>query len=125
MKGLIIPADDPKIHIADAYRQIFTERLKMKTVQAVIDISEDLYLSLSCFGVTKEKIVSESRKFLALKYFQEKLLSAGKAAELSGLSKQDFIEYLSVNNVPVIDYDDDEMNREFETAEKIAEALTL
>ncbi len=97
----------------------------MKTVQAVIDISEDLYLSLSCFGVTKEKIVSESRKFLALKYFQEKLLSAGKAAELSGLSKQDFIEYLSVNNVPVIDYDDDEMNREFETAEKIAEALTL
>ncbi len=48
----------------------------------------------------------------------------GKAAELSGLSKWDFIDYLSNNNVPVIDYDEDEINREFETAENIAEVLT-
>ncbi len=95
----------------------------MKTVQAVIDISEDLYLSLSCFGLTREKIANESRKLLALKYFQEKLLSLGKATELSGLSRWDFIEYLNDNNVPVIDYDDDEISREFETAENIAEAL--
>jgi predicted HTH domain antitoxin len=97
----------------------------MKTVQAVINLPEGLYLSLSCFGLTREKIVSESRKLLALKYFQEKLLSIGKAAELSGLSKWDFIEYLSNNNVPIIDYDDDEMSREFEIAENIAEALRL
>lgn len=97
----------------------------MKTIQAVINLPEGLYLSLACFGLTKERIVSESRKLLALKYFQEKLLSMGKAAELSGLSKWDFIEYLSNNNVPVIDYDDDEINREFETAETIAEVLTL
>ena len=76
----------------------------MKTVQAVIDISEDLYSTLSCFGLTKEKIVGESRKLLALKYFQEKLLSLGKATELSGLSKWDFIEYLSGNDVTVVDY---------------------
>ena len=43
--------------------------------------------------------------------------------ELSGLSKWDFIEYLSDNNVSVIDYDDDEMSREFETAETIVKAL--
>ena len=29
----------------------------------------------------------------------------GRAAELSGLSKWDFIEYLSDNDVPVVDYD--------------------
>ncbi len=95
----------------------------MKTVQAVIDLSEELYLSLSCFGLTKDVIASESRKLLALKYYQEKILSLGKAAELSGLSKWDFIEYLGKNNVPVIDYNDDEISREFETAEKIKEAL--
>jgi len=95
----------------------------MKTVQAVISLPESLYLSLSCFGLTRERIVSESRKLLALKYFNEKLLSLGKAAELSGLSKWDFIEYLSSNNVPVIDYDDDEVVREFETAENISELL--
>jgi len=95
----------------------------MKTVQAVITLPESLYLSLSCFGLTRERIVSESIKLLALKYFQEKLLSMGKAAELSGLSKLNFIEYLSSNNVPVIDYDDDKISREFEVAENIAEML--
>jgi len=95
----------------------------MKTVQAVIDLSENLYLSLSCLGLTKEKIVSESRKLLAMKYFREKILSLGKASELSGLSRETFIEYLSMNNVAVIDYDDDEISRELETAEKITEVL--
>jgi predicted HTH domain antitoxin len=97
----------------------------MKTVQAVIKLPESLYLSLSCFGLTRERIVSESRKLLALKYFQEKLLSMGKAAELSGLSKWDFIEYLGNNNVPVIDYDEDEISREFEAAENISKVLAL
>lgn len=97
----------------------------MKTVQAVINLSEGLYLSLSCFGLTRERIVSESKKLLALKYFQEKLLSLGKATELSGMSRWDFIEYLSSNNVPIIDYDDDEIGREFETAENISEVLAL
>lgn len=95
----------------------------MKTIQAVIELSEDLYLSLTSFGLTKERIASESRKLLALQYFQEKLLSLGKAAELAGLSKWDFIEYLSERNVPVIDYDDEELAREFETSDKLLEQL--
>lgn len=95
----------------------------MKTTQAVIDLSEDLYLSLSSFGLTKERIVSESRKLLAMKYFQDKILSLGKAAQLSGLSKWNFIEYLSSNNVSIIDYDDDEISREFEMVDKISEEL--
>jgi len=95
----------------------------LKTVQAVIDLSEDLYLSLSFFGLTKERIVSESRKLLAMKYFQDKILSLGKAAELSGLSKWNFIEYLGNNNISVIDYDDDEINREFDAVDKISEKL--
>jgi predicted HTH domain antitoxin len=95
----------------------------MKTVDAVIQLSEELFLSLSSCGVTKERIANESRKLLALKYFQDKLLSLGKAAELAGLSKWDFIEYLSENHVPVIDYDDDELTREFETAKTVREHL--
>ena len=95
----------------------------MGNVQAVIDLPEQLYLSLSAFGLTKEKIASESRKLLALKCFRDKVLSLGRSAELSGLSKWDFIEYLSDNNVPVVDYEDDELTREFETAEKFVESL--
>ena len=95
----------------------------MGNVQAVIDLPEELYLSLSASGLTKEKIAGESRKLLALKCFKEKVLSLGRASELSGLSKWDFIEYLSDNGVPIIDYDQAEMKRDFETADKLSERL--
>ncbi|MEA2084611.1 MAG: UPF0175 family protein [Thermodesulfobacteriota bacterium] len=95
----------------------------MGNVQAVIDLPEELYLSLSASGLTKKKIAGESRKLLALKCFKEKVLSLGRASELSDLSKWDFIEYLSDNGVPVVDYDQDEMKREFETADNLSERL--
>ena len=95
----------------------------MGNVQAVIDLPEELYLSLSASGLTKERIASESRKLLALKYFREKVLSLGRAAQLACLSKWDFTEYLSENDLAVIDYDQDEIAREFETAERLTERL--
>jgi predicted HTH domain antitoxin len=95
----------------------------MGTVQAVIDLPEELYLSLSVSGLTKEKIASESRKLLALKCFKEKVLSLGRSAELSNLSKWDFIVYLNENDVPVVDYDQDELLKEFKTAETIRKRL--
>jgi len=95
----------------------------MEKVQTVIELSGELYLALSAFGLNKEKIACECRKLLALKYFQEKLLSLGKATELAGLSKWEFIEYLSDNNVPIINYDGDELFREFEMVEILTERL--
>jgi predicted HTH domain antitoxin len=95
----------------------------MGNVQAVIDLPEQLYLSLSASGLTKDKIASESRKLLALKCFRDRVLSLGRSAELSGLSKWDFIEFLSDNKVPVLDYEEEELAREFETAEKLGGRL--
>jgi predicted HTH domain antitoxin len=95
----------------------------MGNVQAVIDLPEQLYLSLSASGLTKERIASESRKLLALKCFRDRVLSLGRAAELSGLSKWDFIEFLSDNDTPVLDYEEEELAREFETAERLGKRL--
>jgi len=95
----------------------------MGNVQAIIDLPEDLYLSLSASGLTKDRIASESRKLLALKYFKEKVVSLGRAAELADLSKWDFIEYLSENDVPVFDYDHDEVRRELKTADNLSDRL--
>ena len=92
----------------------------MGNVQAVIDLPEKLYHSLSASGLTKERMADDSRKLLALKYFKEKVLSLSRAAELSGLSKWDFIEYLGDNDVPVINYGQDEMKRELETSDQSA-----
>lgn len=90
---------------------------EMGTIQAVIDLPEELYLSLSSVGLTKEKLARESRKLLAVKFYKGKILSLGKSAELSGLSKWDFIDYLGENEVPVIDYDEDELKRELRTVD--------
>lgn len=95
----------------------------MASVQAIIDLPEELYLSLSVSGLTKDKIASESRKLLALKCLREKTLSLGRAAELSGLSKWDFIGYLNENDIPLVDYDEEELAREFSTAEAVAKRL--
>lgn len=92
-------------------------------VHAIIDLPDDLYRSLSAFGLTKEKIAAESRKLLAVKLFKEKLLSFGKAAALSGLNKWEFVDLLGESGVSVIDYDRDELKREIKTAERFSKRL--
>ena len=58
-----------------------------------------------------------------MKCFREKILSLGRSAELSGLSKWDFVDYLNENGPPVVDYDEDELVREFKTADTMAKRL--
>ncbi len=58
-----------------------------------------------------------------MKCFKEKVLSLGRSAELSGLSKWEFIEFLSENDVPIVDYSEDDLTREFETAKKLSKRL--
>ena len=95
----------------------------MANVQAVIDLPEDLYLSLSSVGLTRGKPARESRKLLALKFYKGQVLSLGKATELSGLSKWDFIDYLGENEVVVVDFDDDEIGRELRAVDQVKKRL--
>jgi len=46
----------------------------------------------------------------------------GRAAELSGISKWDFIEYLSENDVPGVGDAQAEMKREFEITDMLSES---
>jgi hypothetical protein len=41
----------------------------MGNIQVIIDLPEEVYLSLSSSGLTRDRIVSESRKLLALQFF--------------------------------------------------------
>ncbi len=91
-------------------------------IKAVIDLPEDLYNTLSSHGISKEVITKESKKFLALKCYKDKILSLGKSAELSGLSMWDFIEFLGENNVAVIDYSDEQLEKEFQSVKQLGKA---
>ena len=91
--------------------------------KAVIELPEDIYQTLSSHGLSKEAISKESRKLLALKCYRDKILSLGKSAELSGLSLQEFIEFLGANNVAVVDYGEEQLEKEFKSVEKLKKAL--
>ncbi len=88
-------------------------------VQAIIDLPDHLYRTLSAHGLSKEVISREARKLMALKCYKERILSLGKSAEFSGLSLWDFIELLGKNDVPVVDYDDEQLKYELNTVEEM------
>ncbi len=95
------------------------DRKEFMMVKAVIELPEDLYRTLASHGLSKEVISRESKKLLAIKCYRDKTLSLGKSAELAGLPIWDFIEILSKNGVDVINYDEEQMNIELESVEKL------
>jgi predicted HTH domain antitoxin len=58
----------------------------------------------------------EARFLLALKLFELRRISAGKAAEMSGLNKPEFLLKASQMGVPVVDLDQDQLDAEFRDA---------
>jgi predicted HTH domain antitoxin len=84
------------------------------------EIPEDIFLTLQARGLFKEELVERSRQLMAIRFYQERLLSLGKAARLAGMGRWNFIELLSSHHVPVIDYSEEEMAAEFAVVEKLA-----
>ena len=91
----------------------------MDKVKITVDIPEDAYLALSSSGYSKGRISTEVKRLLAAHLFQDGLLSMGKAAELADLNLGTFIDFLNKLKIPVIDYDEDELQAEFKVIEKI------
>jgi predicted HTH domain antitoxin len=93
------------------------------SVQATIDLSDQMYRTLSSHGLTKEAISREAKKLLALKCYKDRILSLGKSAQVSGLSLWEFIEFLGKNDVPVVDYDDEQLEYELNSVEEMGKAF--
>lgn len=80
------------------------------SVRVNIDIPEEV---LSITRSTPELFVKEMRLATAVKWYEIGRISQSKAAELAGLSRQEFIEVLSQFNVSPIQTTPDELIREF------------
>jgi len=72
-----------------------------------VKIPKDILL-----GVKKEKFVEDMKFFTAMRLYEENFLSLGKAAELAGKNKDNFIEALSEHGIDVIRYSKEELNEE-------------
>ena len=92
-------------------------------VQAIIELPDHLYRTLSAHGLSKEVISREARKLMAFECYKKRILSLGKSAEFSGLPLWDFIEFLGENGVAVVDYDDEQLNYELNSVEEMGKAF--
>ncbi len=93
------------------------------TVTFEATIPEDVYRTLQAQGLHREALAEQSVRLLALRFYQEHVLSLGKAAKLAGMTLWDFTAFLSRNHVPVIDLDADELAAEFAAVEGLAADL--
>jgi predicted HTH domain antitoxin len=99
--------------------------MKSRTIVLETQVPEDVYLTLRARGLFREALAEESRRLLALRYYRDRTLSLGKAARLAGMSQWQFIEFLSDNDVPVIDYQDEELEAEFAAVDALEAELQL
>jgi len=86
-------------------------------------IPEDIFLTLQARGLFKAVLAERSRQLMAIRFYQERVLSLGKAARLAGMGLWDFVEFLSTNHVSVIDHSEEELAVEFAAVDQLAEEL--
>lgn len=75
-----------------------------------IEIPENVLLAT---GQSREEFIREAKMLLAAKLFELGRLSSGKAAQLCGMGRVDFLLTVSRMGIPVADLDEEEMKREF------------
>lgn len=87
-----------------------------KTINISFPVKENILLSLK---ETKEQFTQDLLYLSALMLYRKKRLSLGKAAELAGHSKLDFIEMLKIDNEPIFDYSEQELGEIFADVQKL------
>lgn len=80
-------------------------------------LESTLLKSLKSVGLTEpDNVVRES---IALFLFQRKLISIGKAAELSNMSLAQFMELLQSLKIPQAEYTQDDLSTDMATIRKL------
>ncbi len=81
----------------------------MRTKEITIKMPADVLLAGS---LTKEQVANDVRTVLAFKYFSEGRLSAGKASQLAGMTRIQFLFEVAKRGIDWLPYSDDELRRE-------------
>lgn len=79
-------------------------------------VSDDILLSLK---EDQQQFTDNLRFLLALTLYRKNRLSLGKAAELAGYNKLDFIDKLRLEKEDIFDFNEAEMNEIFADVDKL------
>lgn len=80
-----------------------------------VEIPENIYLSIK---LPEQEIKERLKVELAIRLYQKGILGFGKARELSGLNKWQFLEVLAKEEIS-LNYDIEELERDLETLESL------
>ncbi len=69
-------------------------------------------------GFSEESAAMEMLKLFVINLYRHQQISGGKAAEILGIRKYDFIRILSEAGIPYFDYSVSELEEEFKTVEQ-------
>jgi predicted HTH domain antitoxin len=79
----------------------------METIS--FQVSQDL---LAALKIGSNQLGENMRLLAAIAYFQDKKLSLGKAAELAGINRIEFMDILAKKGIVIFDYDESELDTE-------------
>ena len=84
--------------------------MQERTVNISFPIKENIFLSIK---ETKDGFMHEVKFLSALYFYRKGRLSLGKAAELAGYNKVEFIEKLQKEKKYIFDYNEEEIDEIF------------
>lgn len=90
----------------------------MNTVTVSLDLPRDL---LGALDVPESGLEEALRELIAVQLYTDDRISAGKAAELLGISKLTFIRLLARHDIPYFTQSPEELQREVAALTKILE----
>lgn len=82
----------------------------MDTMTLEVTMPKDLYVAL---GHSRAQAAKQLKEFSVMGLYQERRISAGKAAEMLDMHKAEFIRLLARAGVPYFDYTGEELADEF------------
>lgn len=88
----------------------------MENVKIELTIPQDVIISIN---KSAKEFSEDIKKVMAVELYSTSKLSLGKSAQLAGLCKEDFIKYISDKGQSLFNWDEEELNTEFETVEKL------
>jgi predicted HTH domain antitoxin len=87
----------------------------METMVLEVTLSKDLYSRL---GFSQREAEEAIKEFSVLGLYLEHKISAGKAADLLGIRKREFIRLMARKGIPYFDYSDRELENEFRAVDE-------
>jgi predicted HTH domain antitoxin len=85
--------------------------MKDNTIRVELDLPRDL---LGALNVTENDLEPRLKRLIALELFREQQISSGKAAELLGMSKAEFVDLLDRHGITYFTETPDELTAQVE-----------